>query len=225
MRAITSVVFALSSLSLVACGDDGASTPIDGPRPIDGPPVACSVSTAMFGDKGALTGNATFRANPNVAGTGDMTFVAPLEGTTPPDILIFQLFSGYSPFGTTAAPTAVVPGTYQITGPQLEFADCGVCVRIGTNATATAVEDDYMATGGTVTVDTADSRVGGTLTFSLSNVTFEHVTINDMSVSNPVGDGCESALQGATGSATLAAPATKPGVQAMGPGTKHAFLQ
>ena len=50
-----------AALFLVACGGDDAVTPIDGPA------ANCTVSTASFGDKGALTGAAFFEASPNNA--------------------------------------------------------------------------------------------------------------------------------------------------------------
>lgn len=204
MRVFTSFVLALSSLSLVACGDDGGDPPS-----IDAPAANCTVSSNAFGSRGALQGNSTYTEGAT-AGIGDMRAILPLEAAPPSDILIVEFYTGFAPFGTSGAPTAVVPGTYQISGDQLNYATCGVCVRIGTNADTQGYEDDYLATGGTVTVTTADSRVGGTLAFSVSNLTFEHVTIDENTFqSTPVGDGCNSAIGDATHTSTLAAPPAK----------------
>lgn len=191
---------------LVACGgDDGGNTAID--ASIDTPAATCTISNAQFGDRGAIAGNSIYTARPSPPNVGDMRAIMPLEAAPPTDILIVEFYTGFAPFGTTAAPTAVVPGTYQITGSQLQYADCGVCVRIGTNAMMDGMyEDDYLATGGSVTVTTAESRVGGTLTFSLSNITFEHVTIDETTFqSTPVGDGCTTGISG-THTSMLAAP-------------------
>jgi hypothetical protein len=212
----------LSSLALVACGgsDDGDSvdplTPIDAGTPVnvDGSTEAiCSVSTPTFGDKGALAGGATFSVDPANALRYSIVANSPLEAALPTDGLIVEFYTGYTPFGTSAAPTAVVPGTYQLTDEQLNYASCGVCVRLVTNSAEDgSSEDDYMATGGTVTVSAVGDAVGETLTFALSNLTFEHVTIDGMTYnSTPAGDGCTTTISGATFTGTVAAPAMKRG--------------
>lgn len=210
----------LSSLSLVACGgsDEGDTvdplTPVDGSTTptVDAPPAAtCSVSTSNFGDKGALTGGATFSADTANPATYSIVMSAPLEAAPPTDGLIIEFYTGYAPFGTSTAPTPVLPGTYQLTGEQLDYATCGTCIRLVTNAAEDgSSEDDYMVTGGTLTVTALGDAVGETLTLAMSNLTFEHVTIDpDTFESTPVGDGCTTAISGATFTGTVAAPAMK----------------
>ena len=214
MRAIALSSILLSSLTLIACGDDGGdgNTPIDA-KTIDTAAANCTVSSASFGARGALAGNSFYGASMGNPAVGSMVAVLPLEAAEPTDVVIAEFYPGFAPFGTQQAPTAIVPGTYQLTGSQLQYADCGVCIRIGTNSTAAAgAEDDYMATGGTVTVTQSDSRVGGTLAFSVTGLTFEHVTIAPQTfVSTPVGDGCNSAIASAMHSSVMAAQPNKPG--------------
>ena len=195
-----------SSLLLVACGDDGGGTSTDA-KEADAN-ANCTVSSASFGNRGALAGASTWGMG-GAAGVGDIRAILPLEAASPSDILIVEFYTGFAPFGTSQAPTAVVPGTYQLTGSQLQYADCGVCLRIGTNADSGTgmYEDDYMVTGGTVTVTAVDNRVGGNLAFTLSNLQFEHATIDpDSFMSTPVGDGCNSSISGAMHMSTMAAP-------------------
>ena len=105
----------------------------------------------------------------------------------------------------------IQPGTYQITGEELDFATGGVCVRIATNVSSAGQDDDYFATGGTVTITEAGSAVGGTLTGTLTNITFHHVTIDPQTgATTQSPDTCTSGLTNATFTGTLAAPPTGP---------------
>jgi len=218
------LLFALTSLSIVACGgDDGddIQTPdarVDGATGSDGPAAVCSVSTGNFGDKGALAGNALFTAATAVATDDILEFDALLETAQPADGIAIILYAGYGAFDGAA----ITPGTYQIAGDELDFATCGVCVVMSTNVTSTGYEDDYMATGGTVTITAAGSAVGGTMSGSLSNVTFHHAEIamgnGDTTISD---DSCTSAITNATFTGTLAAaPMNKPG-RALSSARKH----
>lgn len=51
-----------------------------------------------------------------------------------------------------------MPGTYPIATNRPDYATCSVCVRIGTNATTTMSEHEYLATGDTVTITMAAPR-------------------------------------------------------------------
>jgi hypothetical protein len=205
MRKLSLLVIPFSLSALVACGgDDGDGvTPIDAPIDTTGG-VTCSVSTADFGNKGALTGIAQIAVSTMNPALYRIAMQAQLEAAEPTDVIFVDFFTGYTPFGTQQAPTAVVPGTYQLSGEQLDFATCGVCVTLGTNATASGVEDDYMVTQGTLTVDAVGDAVNETLTFSLSGLQFQHVTINpDTAVTTPVGDGCTTEISNATFTGTV----------------------
>ena len=74
--ATSSFIFALTSLSVVACGDDGGSPAVDAKLPHVNP-ATCTVSTADFGAKGTLTGASTYRASMADPAVGGITLVAP----------------------------------------------------------------------------------------------------------------------------------------------------
>jgi hypothetical protein len=233
MIRITSIAL-FASLALLACSDSGSSTPDaapshnpdaattadaapipDGAPGVDGAPGACTVSTADFGDKGALTGAATFDDGMTADDHSDdiLEFDALLEGAQPADGIAVQLYAGYGAFAMsdTNPMGQIMPGTYELTGEELDFATCGVCVRIVTNTTSSGYEDDYFATGGTVTVTEAGNVVGGTLSGTLTNVQFHHVTIDPQTgATTQAPDTCTTGVTNATFTGTLAAPSTGP---------------
>jgi hypothetical protein len=212
MRKITLSV--VPALALAACGgDDGASLPIDAPGgTIDAPPAACTISTTSFGDKGALTGVATFAASTMNPALYRIALQAALEGAEPTDVLFIDFFTGYEPFGTQQAPTAVMPGTYNLAGAQTDFATCGVCVTMGTNATMTGYEDDYMVTGGTVNLTALGDAVGETLTLSVSGLQLQHVNIDPQTgATTSANDGCTTTLANATFTGMVMAPSVAAG--------------
>lgn len=209
---------------LAACGGSKKATPDaklvltpDAPAvTVDAPP-ACEISMPDFGDKGAATmGGSVY--DPGMASMGMpaapyVGMFAPLTATATPDALFVDFYSGYAPFGTAAAPTPLVTGTYQISGDQLNFATCGVCVT----AAAKVVQGggnsgDFMATGGTVEVTAAANSVGGTLTLKVTNLTFEQVTIDkDTLESTPVGNNCKTKVGNLTYTGVMEAQTAKPG--------------
>lgn len=181
----------------------------DAPMTDTGEAPVCSVASSNFGDVGALTGQATFSADTENEADYSIVMNATLENSPPSDVLVVEFYSTYPPFGTTDEPMPVVPGTYELTGDQLNYATCGVCVRLVTNVDEEGnTGDDYMVTGGTVTVSAVGDAVDETLTLEVSNLEFEHVTIDDETFeSTPVGDSCTTAISGATFTGTVVAPA------------------
>jgi hypothetical protein len=206
----------VSAGSLAACGggggdDDGVvfiDAMPDDPTPPDAAPdqpAVCTVSTDDFGDKGALTGAAIIDVgqSPNDATDDVLEFDALLEAGEPSDAIAILLYAGYGAFA--AGP--IVPGTYQITGDELDFATCGVCVLLATNATSTGYDDDYMAISGTVTITEAATAVGQNFTGSITNVAFHHVDIDPSSgATTQSADTCETAMSNATFTGATAAP-------------------
>lgn len=206
MRKLSLLVIPVAALAACGGDDGGDVTPIDGPTS-DTAPVTCTVSTDSYGDKGALQGAATFAASTMNPAIYRIAMQGLLEGAEPTDVLFIDFFTGYEPFGTQMAPTAVVPGTYPLSGAQLDFETCGVCVTIGTNATQTGYDDDYMVTGGSVTVTAVGDAVGETLTFSVSNLQFQHVNIDPQTgATTAVGDGCTTSISNATFTGMVMAP-------------------
>ena len=158
----------------------------------------CTVSTSSFGSLGSVTtGQAQYDSTNNA-----LAALVPLETTNPADALKVELYGGFGVFsGGTIA-----PGTYQLTGAELNYATCGVCLRVLTNtdSSTSMYEHDYLATGGTVTITTVGTAAGQQFTASLSNVTFGHVTIDSTTFqSTPAGDGCTSAISSASLNLTL----------------------
>ncbi len=202
LRAVSPLVL---SLGLVACGggDDGVSVVVDASR-IDaasGPDAAvtCTVSTAAFGAAGALTPSLCFQDPGEDAMSASDDFIimrAPLEAGMPFDELELDLYAGFGAFrgGFTT-------GTFQITAEESDFATCGLCVFVNTDRDADGYVDDYLATGGSVTI----TSINGTLTGTASNLTFQHVIL-DGATSTPANDGCVSAIASASFTAPIGAP-------------------
>lgn len=220
-------LFVIPVAALAACGgDDGASLPIDAAGGGIDAPVVCTVSTGSFGDKGALTGVATFAASTMNPALYRIALQAALEGAEPTDVLFIDFFTGYEPFGTMTAPTAVLPASYNLSGAQTDFATCGVCVTLGTNATMTGYDDDYMVTGGTVNLTALGDAVGETLTLSVSNLQLQHVNIDPQTgATTSANDGCTTTIANGTFTGMVMAPSVAPGPATTIPGrpTKTRF--
>ena len=79
----------------------------------DAPAAACTVSTADFGDKGALTGSAYLDVGmaANDATDDMLEFDAVLEGAAPSDVAVVQLYAGYGVF----ASGAIAPARHRAT--------------------------------------------------------------------------------------------------------------
>jgi hypothetical protein len=212
MRNSRALVILLASIGLAACGgDDDQVTPVDASGggidapsgDIDAAPVTCTVSTDSFGDKGTLTGVASFDPGMNAGAATDdaLSFAGQLEGAQPTDLLLVELYAGFGVF-----PGAVTTGTFTLSGDELNYATCGICVRVLTDATSSGYGDDYLATGGTVNITSVGTATGQTFAATVSNLTFEHVNIADGTFeSTPAGDNCTSSMTNATFSATLEA--------------------
>lgn len=98
------------------------------------------------------------------------------------DELRMQLYPNTGPFGDT-----LTTGTFQITGDDLNYGTCGLCVLLFENSVGQSARGTYFATGGTVKITQVEPRLIATIT----NLTLEHVTIDDVSYeSTPVGDSC-----------------------------------
>jgi hypothetical protein len=217
MRTSRALVILLSSIGFAACGggDDDQVTPIDAAGGVDAAgnvdaaPVVCTVSSTDFGDKGTVTGNAVFRPGMNAGAATDdtLSFIAPLEAGSPTDALLVELYAGYGVFKPNGVAGPVTTGTYQITGDELNYATCGVCIQVITDLTQTSAGDNYLATAGTINITQVGTATGQMLAATVTGLQFEHVTIDDTSFqSTPANDGCNSAMSNASFSGTLMAP-------------------
>lgn len=150
-----------------------------------------TASTGTFGELGALAGEALIDSGSSPGASDDVLHLdAFLESNLPADPLEVALYAGYGTF--SGGPTT--PGVYQLTRDELNFATCGICVLLTSSNTGAGHDEDYMPTGGTVTITAAGSAVGGTLSGSLSNVVFRHVHIDPGGgQSTPANDICTTA--------------------------------
>jgi 5'-nucleotidase len=159
-------------------------------------PVTCLVS-ADYGTLGDLGGYVSDGADI----TDSAAYVAALNNATKPDLIWFELYDGYGVFAN-----GIKPGTYQLTGDELGYDTCGLCV------TYTADYDldngswlqDYMATGGTVVIEEVTPRFKG----SFSNLTFARADIDGSTGATTLFDDCTSAIGGGTFDAWFGATAT-----------------
>ena len=135
----------------------------------------CKVA-ASLGALGTVAGSVT--------GTGsgtDILWSGDLNAETTPDRVAVEL---YDTFGVFAG--GITPGVYSLSGDELNYATCGLCVLLLGDADPVTGEPAayYMATGGVVEV----LSVAGTLTLALDSVTFHEVTIDPSTFeSTPVG--------------------------------------
>jgi hypothetical protein len=221
---------------------DAQLTRIDARPTIDSPPAGCAAETSYgspvltpeqqvaFANRGCQVsaGDTTPCASgatgvPSTTPNDDTLFILGQPGTGEGefgDIIELQLYAGFGAFTPV-----VTEGTYQFTGEEAQFASCGLCGLIfadtaddGTGAPDNNLDDqnrNYLATAGTLEL-TAVPLLGDpephTLTATLTNVTFEHVTIDRAGgfTSTVVGD-CTSTLTSLILTADITEPTTAMG--------------
>jgi hypothetical protein len=144
-------------------GGDGGALPDGMP-----PSRSCALpeTTANAGDLAALKAQQC-----NVPGTQGARKWYRVSATLPGsmDHVQIELWDGRGVF----AGGAVAPGTYPITGAELDPATCGVCVR-GLGDKGDATQKEYFATSGEVQV-TAIGGPGATISVTLSSATFAEI--------------------------------------------------
>jgi len=120
--------------------------------------------------------------------SGTPTFVrfsGALNADAAPDQIVIRLAKDYGVF-----PGEIITGTFDLAGPELGLASCGVCVTIAADVTDGVPASTYLATGGSVTITSVTPNLTGTL----SNVTFEQVDVaGTVSTAHP--DPCKSAIE------------------------------
>lgn len=206
-----SVVFVVFA-NVAACSSGGGSpqdaggdvTPTDsGKKPLDASngdasDAATCTAASTYGTT-VTDQTAVFTPTPADAGAdaGPEDFYV-YDGSlnTDIDFIDLELYDGYGVFSG-----GIAPGTYNLSGAELQYADCGLCALILTDGSAPdSTTDAYMATGGSITITTVTPTLAGTLT----NVTFTHVSIDSNSgQSSPVADGCKSSIPSLAFSATV----------------------
>jgi hypothetical protein len=157
-----------------AAPQDDAAAASDGAQ---GDASAGCSAAASYGDLGTRTEpvEADDLAAPTIVW-------ATFELNGDPDTLKIDLYQGAGVFVDS-----IHAGTFPLTGAETSYATCAACVHL--TVTGAGGTQDYMATGGTLTITSVSPHLQATLT----DVAFEHVTIAGSS-STPVGDGCVSAI-------------------------------
>jgi hypothetical protein len=101
-------------------------------------------------------------------------------------------------------------GTYTLAaGDTMGFRTCGICAILETDLTmqgsAVVEKDDFFATGGSITLNSVGSGGSGTLSGTITNMTFGHVNIGSDGSVTPVNDGCSTTVSNVNFSAPLMA--------------------
>jgi hypothetical protein len=193
---------------LVACGgDDDGDDSTDTPEfdaGVDNFPDAAVAACTDFAalDLGALEpipgAAAVQQANPDPPEGNPDAKVLRLRGAAAngekPDLVEIELWDGLGAFEGGAAAT----GTYTIEGDETQVVTCGVCLYIYSDATevdgeVVDSEKDYIATGGSITVDS----VTGNFTGSLTDVTFTEIDWTS-ELGAPLEGGCTTSIPSAT---------------------------
>jgi hypothetical protein len=174
---------------------DASQPASDGPPPADAPPTPPGdggagpcLAAADYGAAGLVPGQAAYNDAADPAG-GEHWY-GPLNQDAKPDLATVELYSGAGAFQT-----GLTTGTFQLTGDELNYATCSLCVLVWANVTTQGSQmqaaQQYLATGGSVTLTAVSGRITGTL----SNVTFRHVTIDQQTwQSTPAADGCQTQI-------------------------------
>ncbi|HEY3446019.1 MAG TPA: hypothetical protein VGK67_06610 [Myxococcales bacterium] len=108
--------------------------------------------------------------------TGAKYVVGDFELNAQPDTVRLELYQQATGIFTGG----IVPGTFALSGAELQYKTCSLCVRV-----IDELGKIYMPTGGTVTLAAVGTRLTGTLT----NVAFQEVTIAADFTSTPVTPG------------------------------------
>lgn len=145
----------------------------------DTDPLACP--EAPGGDAGELTAMAAQRCNvPGSMGSQNWyRLVAQLPGSD--DIVQLELW----PNRGTFAGQAIGPGTYEITGDDLDFATCGICLRAMADKGG-ALQREMFAIGGTVTIEDVSAVADAPFSATIENAAFAEVDGDKV----PVDGGC-----------------------------------
>jgi hypothetical protein len=211
MTKVMLIGLALGTVLILGCGDNGTHEQSDSgtqPQQHDAaPPEDAGNGQDAPAGCGFAAVYSTFDFVSTDIGTNStedpsnyLFFDGFLNQAANPDLLEIELVSGYGVFVD-----GLKAGTFKLTGDELDYGTCGLCVRLLSKVDPASWEANqyYMATGGTVTLSSVMGQLAGTL----SNVTFTHVDIDQSTlVSTPLDDGCNSRASSVSFEAEMAAP-------------------
>jgi hypothetical protein len=182
--------------------DAGSGDDIDASSAADAAPL-CAVAERYE----LLTADDTSASAGGTAADGLFVFAGLGDG----DLFKVTFVPGFAPYlgadgmpdptdGSGTQDDFVEPGPVDIIANQLAYATAGVAIEIFGNVSGDTAEQSYYATGGSVQLDSVD----GQLTFSVENVTFEHVHIDPDTLEQTTDpSGCTTSIDAGTVIATI----------------------
>jgi hypothetical protein len=193
---------AMGLVSLAAACGGGGSSDDDGTQP--DAHTTNDIDAAPAHECNTVTDFGTPTIGGQVAqgmGTSDAPTMIDLQGTlnadATPDALELQFYMGYGVFTT-----AIAPGTYELSGDELNGSTCGLCTFIfaDVDTAGQTAKESYFATAGSFTLTETGANITGTFT----GLELQEVTIaQDGSLTTtPVDNGCTTSI--ASGSFTAA---------------------
>jgi hypothetical protein len=203
-------------LSLIACEGSG-NKPVDAKSGggndsggSNGGSASCTASASYGAASIVADGSAYANSAAQIAADGSAGFVDANQGyygninaDPQPDEFEIDLYEDLGAFMTGSGD--ITTGTFTLSGADLSYENCGLCLEIYTNlATDGSPTDLYFATGGMVDLTSVGTPTGsdistGTLSGSISNVTFAHW---DGSADAAVGD-CNAMITSLSFTGTL----------------------
>lgn len=183
MRALLLLLGALAACGYPPLDDNGS--------PDGGNPGTCPAP--MTYGTASMTAQDSFYYPPTQQDPELLSYIGKLNAT---DFLDVELVETPG----TQFDQGVKPATITLSGGETNSATCSGCVLVWAKCTACALGADYkgqsyMVTGGTLSITAINPSITGTL----SNATFVHVTIDAASsTSTPVGDGCTTKVASAS---------------------------
>lgn len=208
-------LFALGSifgLTILACGGGGGSG-MQNPY-LDAPSIAPEVCTAAssYGSATVTGGSAYAFTFDEITADGsnglvdaNQGFSGDLNSDPMPDSFEIDLYEGFGAFGGSGS-GAITKGTFTLSGDDLSFQKCGLCLQIYTDLDSDGAPTDlYFATAGTATLTSVGTATGsnvstGTLAGSLSNVAFAQW--DSGSADEPIGS-CTTSITSLSFSGTI----------------------
>jgi hypothetical protein len=178
-------LFATFGLMVLACGGGGgAKAPMPDAASIA--PEACTASSSYGSASIVADGSAYAFTYAQITADGSNGLVDANQGYSGnlnadplPDSFEIDLYEGFGAFGSDGSGSGTITkGAYTLSGDDLSFQLCGLCVQIYTDLDGDGAPTDlYFATAGSITLSSVGTPTGsdvskGTLAGSLTNVTF-----------------------------------------------------
>jgi hypothetical protein len=135
---------------------------------------ACGV-VANPGDLGTLTGYAGAQLQQNSTTDRIRWVGSPTQATATtasPDEVYVEMWDKYGAFNGVAAHT----GTFTLSGDDLDYDTCGLCVLVLANVTNNNPTKWLFATAGTVNITAVGTNTGQQTAVTITNASFSEIT-------------------------------------------------